>query len=67
MFFIETDILMKNNVLVNFNNFKRTWNVESSLPVNFTIHYSSDIFNPQNLDLMRIIRLQQRGIRELQG
>ncbi len=43
---------MKNNVLVNFSNFKRTWNVESQLPVNFTIHYSNDIFNPKNLDLI---------------
>ena len=60
MFFIETDILMKNNVLVNFNNFKRTWNVESSLPVNFTIHYSSDIFNPQNLDLIEYGKSKRR-------
>ena len=51
---------MKNNVLVNFNNFKRTWNVESSLPVNFTIHYSSDIFNPQNLDLIEYGKSKRR-------
>ncbi len=51
---------MKNNVLVNFNNFKRTWNVESFLPVNFTIHYSSDIFNPQNLDLIEYGKSKRR-------
>lgn len=43
---------MKNNVLVNFNNFKRTWNVEAQQPISFTIHYSNDIFDPKNLDLV---------------
>lgn len=40
------------DLLVNFNNLKRTWQVESSLPVSFTIHYSKDVFDPTNHDLI---------------
>ena len=40
------------NVLVNFDNFKRTWSVKAELPVSFTVKYSSDIFNSSNLDLL---------------
>ena len=41
-----------NNLLVNFSESKRTWQVEASLPVSFTIHYSNNIFNPKNHDLI---------------
>ena len=51
---------MKNNVLVNFNNFKRTWNVEAQQPISFTIHYSNDIFDPKNLDLVEYGRSKRR-------
>lgn len=40
------------DLLVNFNNFKRSWQVESSLPVSFTIHYSNNVFDPTNHDLI---------------
>ncbi len=42
-----------NNILNNFNNYKRSWNVTSELPINFTIKYSSDIFNPINHDILQ--------------
>ena len=40
------------NVLVNFDNYKRTWTVKAELPVEFTLKYSSDIFNINNHDLL---------------
>ncbi len=40
------------NILVNFDNFKRTWNVKAELPVSFIIKYSSDIFSTSNYDLL---------------
>lgn len=41
-----------NDLLVNFNNSKRTWQVNASLPISFTIHYSNNIFDPTNHDLL---------------
>lgn len=43
---------MMENVLVNFDNYKRTWTVKAELPVEFTLKYSSDIFNINNHDLL---------------
>ena len=40
------------NILVNFDNFKRTWNVKAELPISFTVKYSSDIFSLSNYDLL---------------
>lgn len=40
------------NILDDFQNFKRRWNVSTSLPVDFQVQYSSDIFNPTNHDLV---------------
>jgi|MDTC01.1.fsa_nt_gb 3-dehydroquinate synthase len=45
-------IVLVNNLLVNFNQSKRTWQVDASLPISFTIHYSKDIFDPKNHDLI---------------
>jgi 3-dehydroquinate synthase len=43
---------MKNNLLINFDNFKKTWQVDTELSVNFTLTYSSGIFNSKNHDLL---------------
>jgi 3-dehydroquinate synthase len=40
------------NVLVNFDNYKRTWSVKAELPVEFTLKYSSDVLNTNNHDLL---------------
>lgn len=40
------------NVLTKFDNYKRTWSVKAELPVEFTLKYSSDVFNPNNHDLL---------------
>lgn len=42
---------MKENILVNFDNYKRSWYVKSELAIAFTLQYSSDVFNPTNHDL----------------
>ena len=42
---------MKENILVNFDNYKRSWYVKSELAIAFTLQYSSDVFNPINHDL----------------
>ena len=36
----------------NFDNYKKSWSVQTELPVSFTVQYSSDIFNPKNHDLL---------------
>ena len=48
------------NVLVNFDNFKRTWSVKAELPISFTVKYSSDIFNATNQDLLSYSDSQRR-------
>ena len=48
------------NVLVNFDNFKRTWSVKAELPISFTVKYSSDIFNTNNQDLLSYSDSQRR-------
>jgi 3-dehydroquinate synthase len=48
------------NVLVNFDNFKRTWSVKAELPISFTVKYSSDIFNTTNQDLLSYGDSQRR-------
>ena len=48
------------NVLVNFDNFKRTWSVKAELPISFTVKYSSDIFNTINQDLLSYSDSQRR-------
>lgn len=48
------------NVLVNFDNFKRTWSVKAELPISFTVKYSSDIFNTTNQDLLSYSDSQRR-------
>jgi 3-dehydroquinate synthase len=40
------------NVLTKFDNYKRTWSVKAELPVEFTLKYSSDVFNVNNHDLL---------------
>ena len=40
------------NVLTKFDNYKRTWSVKAELPIEFTLKYSSDVFNPNNHDLL---------------
>lgn len=40
------------NILINFDNYKRAWSVQAELPVSFSIKYSSDVFNPNNHDLL---------------
>lgn len=40
------------NPLIDFNNLKRTWQVNSSLPISFTVHYSNNVFDPTNHDLL---------------
>ena len=45
---------MIENILVNFDNYKRIWSVSTELPVSFTLKYSSDIFDPNNHDLISL-------------
>ena len=40
------------HILDDFSNFKRRWLVNTELPVSFQVQYSSDIFNPNNHDLI---------------
>lgn len=40
------------NVLVNFNNYKRAWTVKTELPIEFTLKYSSNVFDVNNHDLL---------------
>ena len=40
------------NVLTKFDNYKRTWSVKAELPIEFTLKYSSDVFNLNNHDLL---------------
>ena len=51
MLFIWKIIIME-NVLTKFDNYKRTWTVKAELPVEFTLKYSSDVFDPKNHDLI---------------
>jgi 3-dehydroquinate synthase len=43
---------MTQNILIDFDNYKRTWSVKTEMPVEFTLKYSSDVFNPKNHDLI---------------
>lgn len=42
---------MTENILVNFDNYKRTWSVKTELPISFTLTYSSGVFSVNNHDL----------------
>jgi len=44
---------MKNNFSESFENFKKTWRIETNLPTSFTVKYSFDVFNPLNHDLIK--------------
>lgn len=45
---------MNQSFSANFDNYKKTWSINTELPVSFTIQYSSDIFNPKNHDLIDV-------------
>jgi len=42
---------MENNFLINFDNYKRAWSINTELSIGFNIKYSSDIFNLNNHEL----------------
>jgi len=44
---------MKNNFSESFENFKKTWKIETHLSASFTVMYSFDVFNPSNHDLIK--------------
>jgi 3-dehydroquinate synthase len=44
---------MKNNFSESFENFKKTWKIETHLSASFTVMYSFDVFNPLNHDLIK--------------
>ena len=50
------------NILVNFDNYKRTWSVKAELPVEFTLKYSSDVFNINNHDLLSFNESNRRVV-----
>lgn len=43
---------MNTNFSANFDNYKKSWSVQTELPVSFSVQYSSNIFNPKNHDLV---------------
>jgi 3-dehydroquinate synthase len=44
---------MKNNFSETFENFKKTWRIETNLTTSFTVKYSFDVFNSLNHDLIK--------------
>jgi 3-dehydroquinate synthase len=48
------------NVLTKFDNYKRTWSVKAELPIEFTLKYSSDVFNWSNHDLLSFSESNRR-------
>ena len=46
----------------DYNSFKKTWTVKTELPVEFSLTYSSDIFNPSNQDILNITNSDRRII-----
>ena len=50
------------NVLTKFDNYKRTWSVKAELPIEFTLKYSSDVFNWSNHDLLSFGESNRRVI-----
>ena len=50
------------NVLTKFDNYKRTWSVKAELPVEFTLKYSSDVFNLNNHDLLSFGEANRRVV-----
>ena len=46
----------------DYNSFKKTWTVKTELPVEFSLTYSSDIFNPSNQDILNITNSGRRII-----
>ena len=50
------------NVLTKFDNYKRTWSVKAELPVEFTLKYSSDVFNVNNHDLLSFNESSRRVV-----
>jgi 3-dehydroquinate synthase len=43
---------LNNNIVNNFENYKKTWVANTELPVSFTLTYSTNIFDPRNHDLI---------------
>lgn len=43
---------MTQSFSANFDNYKKTWSVQTELPISFTVQYSTDVFNPKNHDLL---------------
>ena len=50
------------NVLTKFDNYKRTWSVKAELPVEFTLKYSSDVFDVNNHDLLSFNESSRRVV-----
>jgi 3-dehydroquinate synthase len=50
------------NVLTKFDNYKRTWSVKAELPIEFTLKYSSDVFNWNNHDLLSFSESNRRVV-----
>jgi len=42
------------NLAIDYNFLKKTWNLKTDLPINSTIIYSNDIFNPISNDLISL-------------
>ena len=45
---------MDNDYLIDFDKHKRRWSIKTELPVDFLIHYSTNIFQTNNHDLADI-------------
>jgi 3-dehydroquinate synthase len=43
---------LNNNIVNNFENYKKTWVANTELPVSFTLTYSTNIFDSRNHDLI---------------
>jgi 3-dehydroquinate synthase len=50
------------NVLTEFDNYKRTWSVKAELPIEFTLKYCSDVFNTNNHDLLSFAESNRRVV-----
>ena len=50
------------NVLTKFDKYKRTWSVKAELPVEFTLKYSSDVFDVNNHDLLSFNESSRRVV-----
>lgn len=50
------------NILSNFDQYKRTWTVKAELPIEFTLKYSSDVLNVNNHDLLSFGESERRVV-----